>query len=53
LISPLSGSAQAKLVTLHEKAKAMRKEADEACDKRIAEERLKIILAAPDPGVST
>ena len=38
-------------MTLHEKAKAMRKEADEACDKRIAEERLKIILAAPDPGV--
>ena len=29
----------------------MRKKADEACDKRIAEERLKIILAAPDPGV--
>ena len=32
-------------------ADAMRKKADEACDKRIAEERLKIILAAPDPGV--
>ena len=37
---------------LHEKAKAMRQKADEACDKRIAEERLKIILAAPPPGVS-
>lgn len=46
------GGAQKKLLMLHEKAKEIRKKQEEACDKRIDDSRLKIIMNAPPPGIS-